>query len=334
VKILGIVKAICGLGLIAIGVFMFFSQPTILDCNKLSTTCPSAFNDMLATTIVAGSPSPSSKTSEIQEFCECFSSCMNYMLVYEHAQTQNAPDNCFPKSVAAGVPSLGTNQRRLKDFALSRPMNGTIIRRLEGVNDLLGVANPYNCGSCEDIVGGQQYLFGVLGTFAIQTGIVLLISGLCEHYQIKLHSTCFSFLTFAFDVIVVVELFFVTLVSLACIGSSAVSCDPDTLEHMIKDAGQDSTNSNEDSAAAFAHFFLTILAPMASGICSMKPRFAIFFVVSFLGWLSAIMSTLIVALVCMGCTVDGKEVPESLRGSFDTEAEEMQSLIFWRCTPS
>jgi hypothetical protein len=250
------------------------------------------------------------------------------MLVYEKGQQNAAADNCYPKSVVAGVPSLGIDQRRLEETLYGNPLSGIrYFRRLKEANNLLGLASKYSCVSCEEVVGSQQWLFGILGALAIQTGLLLLLSGSCEHYQIKLRSACFSIMTFVFDVFVVVELSFVTIIALMCIISATTACDPDTLEHVLRDAGQDSTNGNPDGAAAFAQFFINIFAPMATGLCKMKPRFFIFFVGSFLGWCASLSSSLIVCCVCVGCTIDGKEVPVDLRTEFDHEAEEMQTLM-------
>jgi len=106
IKAFGTIKGLLAVMLIGLGVWMMVAQPVILDCNKLNTVCPSGFDELLKELNNGSTTAIGQNSSEVQLYCTCLSSCMNYFTVYAQNRYSAEPHNCYAASRAAGVPAL------------------------------------------------------------------------------------------------------------------------------------------------------------------------------------------------------------------------------------
>lgn len=361
IKVCGTIKGLLALLLVGLGIWMMVSQPQILDCNLLNTECPTGFNELLAALNNGSTTSVAGNSSEVQVYCTCLSSCMNYFTVYAQTRYSIDPHNCYAAGRAAGVPALTSDPfqfgaantsappigRRLlgevlsheSDVMLSWRMSlrafnefleswglspsATAARRLgvRGSNSLVGIAGKNSCHSCEALQSSQNHIWLFLGSFAFSSAMGLVISSACEIQGIKMHNRCFSFLNLCVDMSITGSLF--TATAIACFAWSAarLACDPDEIDKQVKFAGSESTG-NPDNAAIFYQFLIKIFLPLAQGLCKERVPLLVYFISTAIGHYAVMFSIIAVVCVACHCSADGED-----NYAHDEEARDMQGLM-------
>jgi len=305
-------KIIMALALLIVGAMMIVQEPNIVDCNAFTAQCPVAFNTLLDTT--AASKTPEEKAifasqranteNEVQSYCSCLSSCMNYFLVYGNNKTSTDKYNCFAKSVLAGAKGN------------SAPSNDAST----GSNSLLGVTGQGTCSSCEEISGNEHKIFRALGGLALFCALALAVSATCEVKGVKMRNKCFSLCTLSTDVLVILLLAVATGIAAMGFAASQIACDPDKLSRELSKAGDASADSKDDGAAFYV-FLVDLLSPLASGMCGQGKKFAIFALSSFVALVFTKLTVLATICICCKCTKDGSD-------KHDHNAKELQKLMY------
>jgi hypothetical protein len=307
-------KLVMALVLLIIGAMMIVQEPNIVDCNKFTAQCPTAFNTLLDATSTATTPAEKAafaevkknKTNEIQSMCSCMSSCMNYFLVYDDNKTSTDKNNCFAKSSLAGV--MGSVN--------SAP---AYTAKEKGSNSLVGATGRGTCSSCEDVSGNEHKIFRALGGLALTCALALAVSATCEYKGVKMGNKCFSLCTLFTDVSVILLLGAATGIASVGYIASKMACDPDKISIELSKAGDASADS-KDNGAAFFKFFIDLLAPLASGLCGQSKKFAVFALSSFVALVFTKLTVLATCCICCKCTKDGSD-------KHDHNAKEMQKLM-------
>ena len=303
-------KLIMALALLVVGAMMIVQEPNIMDCNKFTAQCPAAFNKLLDALADAKTAeekqivaqAKNSSLNEIASFCDCMSSCMNYFLVYGNNKLSPDKNNCYAKSVLAGVKGNSTPSNTAE----------------EGSNSLAGLTGQWTCSSCEDISGLEPKFFRVLGGLAILSALALAVSATCEVKGVKKRNKCFSLCTLCTDECVVCILAVAT--GIASVGWLAAqgACDPDKISKELSMAGYASADGKDDGAAFFT-FFVRLLTPLASGLCGQSRKFAIFALSSSIAMIFTELTVVATCCICCKCTKDGLD-------ENDHDAKEMQAL--------
>jgi hypothetical protein len=304
-------KLLMALLLLVVGAMMIVQEPNIMDCNKFTEQCPDAFMKLLDTTAQTADEKKivaqvkNNSANEIASYCGCMSSCMNYFLVYGNNKTSDDKNNCYALSVRAGVKGNSTPSYRTAE---------------EGSNSLAGVTGQGTCSSCEDISGMEHKFFRVLGGLAISSALALAVSATCEVKGVKMRNKCFSLCTLLTDVSVIGMLGVAAGIAGAMWFASRVACDPDKLSKELSKAG-DASADGADNGAAYMTFFVDLLAPLASGLCGQRKKFAIFCVSSSIALIFTKLTVIATCCICCKCTKDGSDAN-------DHNAKEMQKLIY------
>jgi hypothetical protein len=343
-------KVILGAALAVLGLWMVSSVPIMLDCNELSSSCPAAFGGLInemsnkpPTTPVTG------MEAEIGDYCRCFSSCLNYMTVYEKNQASVVGDaattNCYVKSNAAGIQSPATNNVAGAGGGYTSPAVIPTVTAAPSVTVTPPVATPANrrltmnttrrlnmnkvpgfsqntCVSCEQAKSNSGDVYRRFAGLAIVCGIALLITAGCEHMGMKWHSAGFSFCVLISDASASGLLMLGSILSMSVAAFAGAACDPDTAMQVFRDAGADNTDGNPDHAAAYANFLIKMLGPAVQGICGDQNKFYTYAVFTAIGGLSVFVGFLATCCVCLHCTDDGEGLHPD-----DDEANEMKSMM-------
>lgn len=295
-------KLIMALALLIVGAMMIVQEPNVVDCNEFTAQCPAAFNTLLDSMKV---PAHAARQNEVQSYCSCMSTCMNYFLVYGNDKKSKDKNNCFAKSHHAGV--KGNSVPSNTDDAT-------------GTNSLAGVTGQHTCSSCEEISGNEGKIFRALGGLALTCALALAVSATCEVKGVKMRNKCFSLCTLGTDVTVILLLWVATGIAAVSFVAAQIACDPDKLSKELSRAGDASTDSKDDGAAYF-QFLVNLLAPLASGLCGQSKKFAIFALSSFVALVFTKLTVLATICICCKCTKDGSD-------KHDHNAKEMQKLMY------
>lgn len=312
-------KGALGLALVGVAIWIEGMHTAIIDCNAFQAACPDAFNGLIGTVNrLTKSDAKAGSSGETQAYCDCFSNCMNYMVVYERNQSTNTSDNCFEYSLRAGIPSSDFNFRRLGN---SDSEVLVVERRLGDGGKVLPMLGN-TCVSCEEIQGKEAGFVHALAGLAASAGIALILAAGSEMLEIKFHSSLCSLCVLMVDVVVAVELIGSVCIAAVFLVMALVGCDPDSLSKIVEDAGKDSTDGSGDRAAAFTDFFLKLLSPLMQNLCAQFSKFMVYLMVALLGLFASAWSAIATCCVCMGCTSDGKGTSHD-----DVKAEELRALM-------
>jgi len=300
------------LALLIVGAMMIVQEPNVVDCNHFTAQCPVSFKAMLLTMKVPAVSGENYKYEEhwnqVQSYCSCMSTCMNYFLVYGDDKESLDKNNCFTHSLNAGVKG---NSKQMKNAP------GT---DATGTNSLAGVTGQNTCSSCEEISGNEGKIFRALGGLALTCALALAVSATCEVKGVKMRNKCFSLCTLGTDVTVILLLWVATGIAAVSFVAAQIACDPDKLSKELSRAGDASTDSKDDGAAYF-QFLVDLLAPLASGLCGQSKKFAIFALSSFVALVFTKLTVLATICICCKCTKDGSD-------KHDHNAKEMQKLMY------
>eukprot|EP00929_Paragymnodinium_shiwhaense_P111807 TRINITY_DN80091_c0_g1_i1.p2 TRINITY_DN80091_c0_g1~~TRINITY_DN80091_c0_g1_i1.p2 ORF type:complete len:340 (+),score=90.17 TRINITY_DN80091_c0_g1_i1:95-1114(+) len=315
----GLAKALCGMMLIGVA-FWMRSTSGELDCAAMQTSCPKAFEGMLASTTGNTEAAVAvSESAEAAAYCNCLSSCVNYFSVYESNKASPETTNCFTYSSSAGIPAFAGNvpsqTSANSTMAIVSSDSGA------GVSPIPGT-DPNTCASCGDLEDSFDRLLDGLAGAAISAGIVLIITAGCEQMEMKWHDRCYAMAIPCFDMCVSGTL--ITALVLAIIGlvTATAACEPDKIMLAIEDGGADSTSNSPDGSAAFATFFLEVSLPVIEGLCELKNPFTLYLGSILVGIFCAMTSFFAVCCVCMQWSDDGMHgTPD------DHKAMEMQGLM-------
>lgn len=299
-------KLICALVLLIVGAMMIVQEPNVINCNKFTAQCPTAFNKNAPANKAVMAWVQNGTQNAIQSYCSCISSCMNWFLVYGENKTSTDKNNCFAWSIAAGVKGNSTPSMRAN--------NG------EGSKSLAGVTGQGTCSSCEDIAGYESKIFRVLGGIALMCALGLAVSVTCEVKGVKIGNKCFSLCTLGTDWCVIVLLAVAT--GIAGVGwfAATIACDPDKLSKELTKAADASTD-NKDNGAAMFQFLIDLMAPLASGLCGQRKKFFVYALSSSFAETFTWLTVIATCCICCKCTKDGKD-----KG--DHKAKEMQKLMY------
>jgi len=303
---------VMALALLIVGAMMIVQEPNIMDCNKFTARCPVAFNSLIDSMHESGTTAEraswalvkKNSTNEIQAYCSCMSSCMNYFLVYGDNKNSSDKYNCYAKSVLAGV----------------KGNSAPLIKSREGSNSLAGVTGKNTCSSCEEISGYEHRIFRALGGLALTCALALAVSATCEYKGVKMGNKCFSLCTLFTDVSVILLLGAATGIASVGFIASKMACDPDKISIELSKAG-DASSDSKDNGAAFFKFFIDLLAPLASGLCGQSKKFAVFALSSFVALVFTKLTVVATCCICCKCTKDGSD-------KNDHKAKEMQRLMY------
>lgn len=303
---------ICAVALVIVGAMMIVQEPKVIDCNAFTAACPAAFQGLLNATATSGKVLPKDAfANEIASYCGCLSSCMNYFSVYGDNKTSTDKNNCYAKSIAAGVAGNST------------PLG----KHDKNDAGLLGVTTKGQCSSCEDIQGGEGKVFRALGGIAVLCALALAASSTCEVVGVKMRNRCFSLCTLSTDVIVCYLVGAAAVFAGIMFGLSRFACDPDSLANYLEKAGDSSTDGNADEGAKFYKFLVDLLGPLAGGLCGQSKKFAVFCVASAMAYVFTQFSVIATICICCKCSKDkkikhihhAKEVQKLMGSSSDEE---------------
>lgn len=301
-------KMICSVALVIVGAMMIVQEPKVIDCNAFTAKCPAAFQGLLNATLTSGKVlAKDAFSNEIASYCGCLSSCMNYFSVYGDNKTSTDKNNCYAKSIAAGVAGNSTPSG----------------------NDagMLGMTAKGQCSSCEDIQGSEGKVFRALGGIAVLCAVALAASSTCEVVGVKLRNRLFSLCTLSTDVIVMILLGVAAVIAGIWFGLSRFACDPDSLSNYLEKAGDSATDGQTDEGAKFYKFLIDLFGPLAGGLCGQSKKFAVFCLASSMAYVFTQFTVIATICICCKCSKDkkikhihhAKEVQKLMGSSSDEE---------------
>lgn len=149
------------------------------------------------------------------------------------------------------------------------------------------------------------HMVNFLAVVAASCGMGMLLTAFCEHGEVKFHSKVYSSCVLLTDIAVSVLLLVGAGIGLVSVVAAATSCDPESFTSVIQDAGNDSSLSNPDQAAAMATFFFHMLASVMEDMCKTRGPFTVYTMCCLIGLCGTLTGVLASCCVLSGLTDDG-----------------------------
>merc|ERR1712194_544921 len=283
----GYVKGALGGTLLLLTLWIHNTDVQSLDCSDFHTQCTSYFGVVLDQAANEANLHLT-RQSEALEYCKCFTSCVNYITVFNGRGDAKVPTNCFVQSSLAGLQGVATSpQASGETFQLvpSMPM--------------------HSCVTCSNASQENEGLIKVLSWLALLSGIAMFTTAGCEHMEIKHHNGLFAILVLAMDFFRAILLFITMTSSIAAAKKAHDSCDPTGFSMAIKQGGLDTISSNVDAAAIFTNFLALMLDNLSEDTCHQLRIWAVFAMVTAVSSLANLWAFSVTVFLCLGCTDDG-----------------------------
>lgn len=312
-------KSLVGLALIGVGAWMArIDDATIMQCGDITETCPPAFEQLMAE--LHSSSVFAHGQNEIQAYCDCVTSCLNYYLVYEEDLGNPDPSNCFllsaqlvppdrrlsPGHGNSGQPPAAAMFRSALGGASpawdqSASLPGAARGLLEGESPAMEDEN--SCMDCQEVA--ETTTRKNLVRISIVAGIAALLSASCELFEFKWRGEAYAYCVLLTDLAVASVLAMSCMLASLGVRVSGALCETSTMNEIFEKAGEDSTNGGPGDAAAFAEFIRTLMEPSMEGLCALHPKFLVSTMTLLTGTLLISLSFLVTVCICTGATDAG-----------------------------
>lgn len=333
-RVFALGKAFAGLGMIGVGFWLGSTDETdVVDCNSIEAVCPPAFEQLLVDLQASGDLT--SKEAEIQAYCDCLTGCLNYFQVFEEERENPVPDNCYVLSshlvptdrrlgFARGnvsVDALATAARKLysafEDSSVGGPPRA-LGRRLQEPEP--AIESDAVCVTCQE--AAESPLFESLAGICFVAGIASITLAACEFMELKWHGTMYACCVLLTDVTVGTILVGAVMVAFWGWSISSLLCEPESQDEIFEKAGEESTNGDPDTAAAYAQFIRTLMEPSFEGLCALAPKFGLSMWTLGFGATFTEISFLVTMCICCGFTDDGESAHPQ-----DVQAVQLQRML-------
>lgn len=281
------VKGALGGVLLLLTVYMFANQPEGRNCGEMLNECILDFG-VLIDQMANQANFHLTRMNEVQKYCNCFVSCVNYISVFHANGMAVDSQNCFRKTAKAGLPGVATTGLA----------NGTAMAIWPSVS-------MTTCSTCSEVVEAQSDFSTYLAALASLCGLAMLVTAGCEHMEIKFHNAAFSFGVLFLDFICGFLLAAAMVLSISGAQVALQGCNPESFDSALKQGGIDSVAGDKNKAAIFTDFLALMLEPLGEGICEQLRPLSVFALVAAVSGFSNFWSAMSTLCLCMGCTDDG-----------------------------
>merc|ERR1740117_33717 len=136
---------------------------------------------------------------------------------------------------------------------------------------------------------------------------MLIITAGCEQMELKWYGAIYAMCVIGTDMAAGMVLAGTLVMAGLAAGVAELTCDPESFLAVLEDAGADSTNSNQDAAAAVTFFYVTLFSKMIEGTCDLKSPLHLYIASCCIGLFGSAVSVLASLCVCCKCSDDGAD---------------------------
>lgn len=138
-------------------------------------------------------------------------------------------------------------------------------------------------------------------------GVMLIITAGCEQMELKWHGAMYAMCVIVTDMAAGCILAGTLVLAVTAAAMANLTCDPESFMAVLEDAGADSTNSDQDAAAAVTMFYLEVFLKLIQGTCELKSPLHLYIATVAIGMFGSCVSFLASLCVCMKCSDDGAD---------------------------